>query len=185
MNQVWTKTFVFLLLALSVVSSFGQVYVSGCHKKNGTFVQPHYRSNPDGNSYNNWSTKGNMNPYTGKVGTKNPALLPTSNCGYTGSLSQPIPTSPASNIGTTSSSSYQTHPVQGGSYSTIIPIDLSGGAKPMPDQHLPSATDNTDYTPHYTDETLPSLSSAPNSTVVHRKSGSGTRVRRKATFPAK
>jgi TPR repeat protein len=34
-------------------------------------VAPHYRSAPDHNPYNNWSTKGNVNPYTGKAGTKN------------------------------------------------------------------------------------------------------------------
>jgi hypothetical protein len=46
------------------------VRVRGYYRKDGTYVQPHYRSNPDGNPYNNWSTKGNINPYTGKVGTK-------------------------------------------------------------------------------------------------------------------
>ena len=40
--------------------------------KNGTYVQPHYRSNPDGNPYNNWSFPGNVNPHTGKVATGNP-----------------------------------------------------------------------------------------------------------------
>ncbi|WP_010598958.1 hypothetical protein [Rickettsiella massiliensis] len=33
-------------------------------------MRPHYRSNPDGNFNNNWSTKGNINPYTGEWGTK-------------------------------------------------------------------------------------------------------------------
>ncbi len=41
--------------------------VSGYRKKNGTYVQPYYRSNPDGNPYNNWSYPGNTNPYTGKI----------------------------------------------------------------------------------------------------------------------
>lgn len=46
------------------------VYVHGYLKKDGTYVAAHYRSKPDGNFYNNWSTKGNYNPYTGKKGTK-------------------------------------------------------------------------------------------------------------------
>ncbi len=46
------------------------MHVSGYTKKNGTVVQPHYRSAPDGTKANNWSTKGNVNPYTGKAGTK-------------------------------------------------------------------------------------------------------------------
>lgn len=48
----------------------GAVRVRGYFRKDGTYVQPHYRSAPDGNFWNNWSTKGNINPYTGKEGTK-------------------------------------------------------------------------------------------------------------------
>src|SRR5262249_15067893 len=48
----------------------GSVYVRGYVRKDGTYVQPHYRSAPDGNFYNNWSTTGNVNPYTGEPGTK-------------------------------------------------------------------------------------------------------------------
>lgn len=48
------------------------VRVEGYYRKNGTYVQPHYRSRPDGNTSNNWSTRGNVNPYTGKAGTKDP-----------------------------------------------------------------------------------------------------------------
>lgn len=47
-------------------------YVKGYTRKDGTYVQPHYRSAPDGNAYNNYSTKGNVNPYTGKEGTVDP-----------------------------------------------------------------------------------------------------------------
>lgn len=47
------------------------VYVKGYYRKNGTYIAPHYRSAPDKSLSNNWSTKGNLNPYTGKVGTKN------------------------------------------------------------------------------------------------------------------
>ena len=48
----------------------GAVHVRGYYRKSGTYVQPHYRSAPDGNFYNNWSTRGNVNPYTGQPGTK-------------------------------------------------------------------------------------------------------------------
>jgi hypothetical protein len=48
----------------------GSVNVRGSVKKNGTYVAPHKRSSPDGNFNNNWSTKGNMNPSTGKEGTR-------------------------------------------------------------------------------------------------------------------
>ena len=65
-----------LLLLLSVfvwdslgAAKSGSVSVRGYVTKNGTYVAPHYRSAPDGNFYNNWSTKGNVNPYTGEAGT--------------------------------------------------------------------------------------------------------------------
>jgi len=53
------------------MDSSAQVKVNGYYKKDGTYVQPHYRSNPDGNPYNNWSFPGNTNPYTGKTATGN------------------------------------------------------------------------------------------------------------------
>jgi hypothetical protein len=64
-----------LLAAAAVVFSLAnlasaQTYVQGHYRSNGTYVAPHYRSNPDGNFYNNWSTKGNINPYTGQRGAR-------------------------------------------------------------------------------------------------------------------
>lgn len=46
--------------------------VRGYTKKNGTYVQPHYKSSPDKSKFNNYSTKGNYNPYTGKKGVVDP-----------------------------------------------------------------------------------------------------------------
>jgi hypothetical protein len=50
--------------------SSSDVHVHGYTKKNGTVVQPYYRTHQDSTQTNNFSTKGNVNPYTGKVGTK-------------------------------------------------------------------------------------------------------------------
>ena len=65
---------VFFLLFSVLLSNllFSQVYVKGYTKKNGTYVEPHYRSSPDKNPYNNYSFPGNTNPYTGKTSTGNP-----------------------------------------------------------------------------------------------------------------
>jgi hypothetical protein len=38
--------------------------------KKGTHVNPYHRTTPDKTKGNNYSTKGNINPYTGKKGTK-------------------------------------------------------------------------------------------------------------------
>lgn len=45
-------------------------HVSGYTKKDGTHVAAHNRSTKDSTKTNNWSTKGNTNPETGKAGTK-------------------------------------------------------------------------------------------------------------------
>ena len=62
--------YIFLIFISEIIFCQGSVYVKGYFKSNGTYVAPHYRSAPDGNFYNNWSTYGNINPYTGKEGMK-------------------------------------------------------------------------------------------------------------------
>lgn len=63
-----------LTAAILIVLFSGQVFsdvdVKGYYRKDGTYVQPSHRSDPDHNKNNNWSTKGNVNPYTGDEGTK-------------------------------------------------------------------------------------------------------------------
>jgi hypothetical protein len=62
-----------LLLLVSIIKiTEARVGVRGYYRGNGTYVQPHYRSDPDSSRWNNWSTKGNYNPYTGKKGYQNP-----------------------------------------------------------------------------------------------------------------
>lgn len=46
------------------------VHVKGYTKKDGTYVAPHERTAPNHTKNDNYSTKGNVNPYTGKEGTK-------------------------------------------------------------------------------------------------------------------
>ena len=49
-----------------------QTHVNGYVKRDGTYVAPYYRSSPNSTPYDNYSTKGNVNPYTGQAGTRNP-----------------------------------------------------------------------------------------------------------------
>lgn len=58
------------------------IYVKGYTKKNGVYVGPHHRSVPDGNKLNNWTAKGNINPYTGKKGYRNYNATTTKNIIY-------------------------------------------------------------------------------------------------------
>ena len=64
-----------LLLGLSVLfgtasPALAKVKVKGYYRKNSTYVQPYYRTNPDKKKWNNWSSQGNYNPYSGKKGYK-------------------------------------------------------------------------------------------------------------------
>ena len=53
------------------VQSVQDVRVNPYFRSDGTYVQGHHRSAPDGNPYNNYSYPGNSNPYTGKVAPGN------------------------------------------------------------------------------------------------------------------
>ncbi len=60
-----------MFMIVSTGSVFADVYVHGYTRKDGTYVKPHYRSDPDGDPTNNWSYPGNTNPYTGMVAPSN------------------------------------------------------------------------------------------------------------------
>lgn len=66
------KIIIFLMVVLFAGTAFAEdrVGVKGYTRRDGTYVAPHYRSSPDSSRSNNWSTKGNINPYTGEEGTK-------------------------------------------------------------------------------------------------------------------
>jgi hypothetical protein len=53
-------------------SGSGSHSIKGHTNKNGTYVAPSHATNPNQSKNDNWSTKGNTNPYTGKEGTKDP-----------------------------------------------------------------------------------------------------------------
>lgn len=48
------------------------IYIEGYTKKDGTFINGYYRSLPNKDKSDNWSTKGNINPFTGKKGYEKP-----------------------------------------------------------------------------------------------------------------
>ena len=71
--EVTMKKLFISLLFICMVAPFlsldAQVSVKGHYRSNGTYVQPHYRSSPNSTKADNWSTRGNVNPYTGRAGT--------------------------------------------------------------------------------------------------------------------
>lgn len=66
----------FLLLFIMSLGFFSvaeayTVKVRGYYKSStGNYVMPSYRTSPNNTKLDNWSTKGNYNPYTGKKGYK-------------------------------------------------------------------------------------------------------------------
>jgi hypothetical protein len=66
------KKLTLIVMTVALFGSFvnAQTWVDGYTKKDGTYVGGHYRSDRDGTKDNNWSTRGNYNPYTGEKGYK-------------------------------------------------------------------------------------------------------------------
>jgi hypothetical protein len=56
--------------AKRVAKHSSDVTVNGYTKKNGKQVKTYKRTAADGTQKDNYSAKGNVNPYTGKVGAK-------------------------------------------------------------------------------------------------------------------
>ena len=58
------------MLALGLFPSVSArtVNVKGYTKKSGIYVMPSYKTSPNRTKLDNYSTKGNYNPYSGKIG---------------------------------------------------------------------------------------------------------------------
>ncbi len=61
-----------VMLSFTCTVAIADQYVNGYYNNNGTYVNGYYRTTPDNNPYNNYSTIGNTNPYTGQSGTVDP-----------------------------------------------------------------------------------------------------------------
>lgn len=59
---------IFLTLTIQAQVNSNHVWVNGYTKSNGTYVEGHYRTAPNSTNVDNFSTKGNTNPYTGQAG---------------------------------------------------------------------------------------------------------------------
>ena len=51
-------------------SGTGSHTISGYTRRNGTYVAPSHATNSNRTQRDNYSAKGNVNPFTGRVGTK-------------------------------------------------------------------------------------------------------------------
>ena len=66
------KNLLVLVLMLSVVPIAHATHVRGHYRSNGTYVTPYNRTRANYTKIDNYSTRGNYNPYTGRSGNVNP-----------------------------------------------------------------------------------------------------------------
>ena len=51
-------------------ASFADTWVNGYYKRDGTYVPGHFRSSSNQTNWDNYSTQGNRNPFTGESGSR-------------------------------------------------------------------------------------------------------------------
>jgi len=68
------KAAIILALAVGAALASGMAladqYVRGYLRSDGTYVRGYYRSNPNQYRWDNYSSRGNINPYTGESGSE-------------------------------------------------------------------------------------------------------------------
>ena len=68
--KVYLLTLCLVGLAMLKSAEARNVRVKGYTTRIGHYRQPHLRTTPNHFKFDNWSSKGNFNPYTGKKGYK-------------------------------------------------------------------------------------------------------------------
>jgi hypothetical protein len=68
MENDMKKTFLLIILAGFGGQALAENYVNGYYRNDGTYVQPHYRTEPNSVKYDNYSSQGNTNPHNGNQG---------------------------------------------------------------------------------------------------------------------
>lgn len=75
MKKILSTILISLVLLLGV-SSFAEAKISSVRgyikPSTGKYVAPYFKTSPNKTKFDNFSTKGNINPFTGKKGTVSP-----------------------------------------------------------------------------------------------------------------
>lgn len=72
MRLAFTVLAAWLLVGVADAKAQGSTQRRGYVTRNGVHVPPSRQTRPDASKLNNWSTRGNVNPYTGRAGTVDP-----------------------------------------------------------------------------------------------------------------
>ena len=68
--KIFRELLISLLFLVAVSSVSADTWVNGYVRRDGTYVQGHYRQDPNSTNWDNYSTQGNVNPYSGESGTR-------------------------------------------------------------------------------------------------------------------
>lgn len=124
-------SFLFFAMLVLVTTATSQVnsnnhYVNGYHRRDGTYVKGHYRTNRNHTNRDNYSTKPNVNPYTGKKGYIEPDnnYLPSYNYFTTPSYNY-TPTPSYDYPPTYNSSTYKSNISTNSNYNPVSDLELS------------------------------------------------------------
>ncbi len=88
-----------VLLVFFTAGVFADQTVRGYYRRDGTYVAPYQRTEPNQHRYDNYNSQGNTNPYTGQRGTQpnefsNPPVYNRSNP-YGSGFNSPNQSSPS------------------------------------------------------------------------------------------
>ncbi len=66
------KKIIAITLLCLTTTAMADKYVNGYVKRDGTYVEGHFKSDANNSKFDNYSTQGNTNPYTGQKGYVDP-----------------------------------------------------------------------------------------------------------------
>ena len=71
MKTIIALVFLTLVFLVNTVDCNAYVRVRSYFRKSGSYVPSYHRTNSNSYKWDNWSAKGNVNPFTGRKGYKN------------------------------------------------------------------------------------------------------------------
>lgn len=72
MKTTIATTAILMMISAPAFAQYADHHVNGYTTNRGTYVEPHYQTNPNSTRLDNYETRGNYNPHTGAYGTRSP-----------------------------------------------------------------------------------------------------------------
>ncbi len=110
----------FFVISTVAQTNSSHTYTNGYYRSNGTYVQGHYKTSPNNTINDNFTTKPNVNPYTGQKGYIEPTYT-------TPSYNNSTYSTPSYNNSSYSTPSYNNSTYSTPSYSVPVQTGPRGG----------------------------------------------------------